>query len=56
MITDFERHLRETNLSENTISFVYESGFLFICLPSGRRLAYVKPRMGENRFGGESVT
>ena len=38
------------------IRFVYESGFLFICLPSGRRLAYVKPRIGENRFGGESVT
>ena len=38
------------------IQFVYESGFLFICLPSGRRLAYVKPRIGENRFGGESVT
>lgn len=38
------------------IRFVYESGFLFICLPSGRRLAYVKPRIGENKFGGESVT
>ena len=29
---------------------------LFITLPSGRRLSYVKPRLGENRFGGESVT
>jgi DNA polymerase len=29
---------------------------LFIQLPSGRRLSYVKPRIGENRFGGESVT
>lgn len=38
------------------IRFTYESGFLFITLPSGRRLAYVKPRIGENRFGGESVT
>jgi len=38
------------------IRFLYESGFLFIQLPSGRRLAYVKPRIGENRFGGESVT
>ncbi len=38
------------------IRFNYESGFLFITLPSGRRLAYVKPRMGENRFGGESIT
>ena len=31
-------------------------GILFITLPSGRRLAYVKPRMGENRFGSECVT
>lgn len=38
------------------IRFAYQSGFLFITLPSGRRLAYVKPRIGENRFGGESVT
>ena len=29
---------------------------LFITLPSGRKLSYVKPRIGENRFGGESVT
>ena len=34
----------------------YEKGILFIQLPSGRRLAYVKPRIGVNRFGGESVT
>lgn len=40
----------------HSIRFEYKSGFLFIVLPSGRRLAYVKPRMGENRFGGESVT
>lgn len=38
------------------IRFEYRSGMLFITLPSGRRLSYVKPRMGENRFGGESVT
>ncbi|MDE1468882.1 DNA polymerase [Eubacterium limosum] len=38
------------------IRFFYQSGMLFILLPSGRRLSYVKPRMGENRFGGESVT
>lgn len=38
------------------VKFVYQSGILFITLPSGRNLAYVKPRMGENRFGGESVT
>lgn len=34
----------------------YQSGILFIKLPSGRELAYVKPLIGENRFGGESVT
>ena len=38
------------------ITFEVKSGMLFISLPSGRRLAYVKPRIGENRFGGESVT
>ncbi len=38
------------------IRFDYQSGMLFITLFSGRRLAYVKPRIGENRFGGESVT
>lgn len=38
------------------LSFTYEAGFLFIELPSGRRLAYVKPRIEPNQFGGESVT
>jgi DNA polymerase len=38
------------------IHFSYESCFLFIRLLSGRRLAYVKPRIGENRFGGDSIT
>ena len=38
------------------IKFFYKSGMLFIQLPSGRRLAYVKPRIGTNQFGGESVT
>lgn len=38
------------------IRFDYQSAMLFITLPSGRRLAYVKPRIGENIFGGESVT
>ncbi len=40
----------------HSIRFFYQSGMLFIQLPSGRRLSYVKPRMGENRFGGEAVT
>lgn len=38
------------------ITFSYRSGMLFITLLSGRKLAYVKPQIGENRFGGESVT
>jgi len=38
------------------LRFTYQSGFLFITLPSGRRLAYVKPKIGENRFGGDAVT
>lgn len=38
------------------IRFTWQSGMLFIQLPSGRRLTYVKPRIGENRFGGESIT
>ena len=42
--------------STHGILFRYERGYLFITLPSGRELAYVKPRIGENRFGGESVT
>lgn len=58
---DVDRAVKEavdlrTTSETHGIQFVYESGFLFICLPSGRRLAYVKPRIGENRFGGESVT
>ena len=38
------------------IRFRYRSGMLFIGLPSGRQLCYVKPKMGTNKFGGESVT
>ena len=38
------------------IRFEYKSGFLFIWLPSGRRLSYVKPHIEENSFGGESIT
>lgn len=40
----------------NGIHFCYKSGMLFIKLPSGRMLSYVKPKIEENRFGGESVT
>lgn len=38
------------------IRFAWKSGMLFITLPSGRKLAYVKPRIGENQFGGDCVT
>ena len=38
------------------IKFFYKSGMLFIKLPSGRLLSYVKPHIGENQFGGESIT
>ena len=38
------------------IRFRYRSGMLFIVLPSGRQLCYVKPKIGVNQFGGDSVT
>lgn len=38
------------------LKFYYRSGMLFIGLPSGRKLTYVKPRICFNQFGGESVT
>ena len=38
------------------IRFIYQGSMMFIELPSGRRLSYVKPRIGENQFGGESIT
>lgn len=58
---DVDRCVKETVKNHaptetHGIRFIYQSGMLFIQLPSGRRLAYVKPRMGENRFGGEAVT
>lgn len=58
---DVDRCVKDTVKNRVTkathgIRFFYQSGMLFIQLPSGRRLSYVKPRMGQNRFGGESVT
>ena len=38
------------------IRFTCTSGMLFITLPSGRRLSYVKPQIGTNQFGGDSIT
>ncbi len=46
----------KTTINTYGIDFSYQGGMLFITLPSGRKLSYVKPRIGENRFGGESVT
>ena len=45
-----------TSEKVGNITFAVKSGMLFITLPSGRKLAYVKPRIGMNQFGGESVT
>ena len=47
-----ERQSTETH----GIKFHYQSGMLFLVLPSGRKLVYVRPRIGENKFGGESIT
>ena len=52
-----KRCIKERTATEtHGIKFIYMGGMMFIELPSGRRLAYAKPRIGENRFGGESVT
>lgn len=49
--------VRERTATEtHGIRFYYQSGMMFVELPSGRRLVYVKPKMGLNRFGNESVT
>lgn len=45
-----------TTMQTHGIFFEYRSGMLFISLPSGRKLAYVKPKIGLNRFGSETVT
>jgi DNA polymerase len=46
------KHTNETH----GIVFTCRSGMLFITLPSGRQLVYVKPRIGENKFGGSCIT
>ena len=45
-----------TSVDSHGFCFYYQSGMLFIDLPSGRRLSYVKPRIGVNQFGGDCVT
>ena len=55
--TAVKKALKQGQMQEvRGIKFLCKSGMLFILLPSGRMLSYVKPRIGENRFGGESVT
>lgn len=45
-----------TSVSFGNLCFFYRSGILFITLPSGRSLSYIKPRLTENRFGRESLS
>lgn len=47
---------QKTTAETHGIYFIYQSGMLFIKLPSGRKLTYVKPKIGVNQFGGEAVT
>ena len=47
---------KRTITKTHGLTFSFKSGMLFITLPSGRKLAYVKPRIGMNQFGGESIT
>jgi len=47
---------KKTTVVFNNLTFSYQSGFLFITLPSGRRLAYVKPRIGKNQFDSDAIT
>lgn len=42
--------------TDNGLTFSCKSGMLFITLPSGRKLAYVKPKIGTNKFGGSCIT
>ena len=47
---------RRTTTKTHGIIFSARNGMLFITLPSGRSLSYVKPKIGENRFGGDCIT
>ena len=46
----------KTTVPYGNLCFSYESGILFVTLPSGRRLSYIKPRMCENRYGRDSLS
>ena len=45
-----------TEMAMGKLCFTYRSGILFVTLPSGRKLSYIKPRMTQNRFGRESLS
>lgn len=45
-----------TEVAMGKLCFTYRSGILFVTLPSGRKLSYIKPRMTQNRFGRESLS
>ena len=47
---------RKTTTKTHGIIFSARNGMLFITLPSGRNLAYVKPKIGTNKFGGDCIT
>lgn len=58
---DIDRAVKDAVIKKTTteaygLNFICQSGMMFITLPSGRRLAYVKPKIGENKFGGSSIT
>ena len=46
----------KSSTATHGIRFTCQSGMLFITLPSGRQLSYVKPRIGENQFGSPAAT
>jgi len=46
----------KTTVTCENMTFSYRAGMLFITLPSGRRLSYVKPRLETNRFGRAAIT
>ena len=45
-----------TTAETHGIKFSWRSGMMFIHLPSGRKLCYIKPRIGQNKFGGDAIT
>ncbi len=46
----------KTRIQTHGVDFAYKSGMLFVTLPSGRNLVYVKPRIMQNKFGRDGLT